>query len=56
MLRRRRIDSRLHYGIRRDTERLSAHVWIEVDGRVILGEEEHAMPHRQVAIFPADGA
>jgi len=32
MLRRHRIDSRMHYGIRPEAARLSAHVWVEADG------------------------
>lgn len=52
MLRRRRVDSRLHYGIRPDGPRLSAHVWIEAQGEVVIGEEEQTAMHRQVAVFP----
>ncbi len=54
LLRRRGIDSRLHYGIRPEGDRLSAHVWVEADGAVVIGEEERGQPHVRVAIFPPE--
>jgi len=50
MLRRRGARSRLHYGLRSE-ERLSAHVWVTLDGQPVIGEEE-SDPHACVAIFP----
>lgn len=51
MLRRRGLPSRLHYGLRPSVDRLSAHVWVTLDGEVIVGEES-GDPHHCVAIFP----
>ena len=52
MLRRRGAPARLHYGIRSDADRLSAHVWVTLRGRPVIGEERED-PHRCVATFPA---
>ena len=39
MLRRRGIDARLHYGALNDPDaELRAHVWVSLDGRVLIGE------------------
>jgi hypothetical protein len=41
MLRRRGINSILHYGVAKDTEEgLKAHVWVTVDGLALIGGEE----------------
>jgi hypothetical protein len=53
MLRRRGVRSRLHYGIRPAGDRLSAHVWVEAHGQVVIGEEEQGQAHHRVAVFPA---
>lgn len=53
MLRRRGADARLHYGIRQAGDRLSAHVWVDVGGVVVIGEEEQGRAHQRVAVFPA---
>jgi hypothetical protein len=54
MLRRRGIDSRLHYGVSPSGEAgLSAHVWISVGGRTWLGGEE-APRFALLATFPED--
>jgi hypothetical protein len=56
MLRRRGIDSRLHYGVSPVGEvGLSAHVWISVAGRTWLGGEE-APRFALLATFPDDRA
>ena len=53
-LRRRGSDARLHYGLTAPGEGpLSAHVWVVLDGDVLLGGER-AGSHCPVAIFPAD--
>jgi hypothetical protein len=53
MLRRRGVASFLHYGVGQSAERgLSAHVWVSVNGRVVIGEEE-AGSYACLAIFPA---
>jgi hypothetical protein len=40
MLRRRRIGSIMHYGVRRSADRqMRAHTWLEVDHRMLLGGE-----------------
>ncbi|URD61589.1 lasso peptide biosynthesis B2 protein [Sphingomonas sp. KRR8] len=56
MMRRRGLDSRLHYGIRPGAARLSAHVWIEVANVIVLGEEEQGLSHQRVAVFPGGQA
>jgi hypothetical protein len=54
MLRRRGIDSRLHYGVSpTGDDGLSAHVWISVGGRTWLGGEE-APRFALLATFPGD--
>lgn len=55
MLRRRGFASRLVYGLRSSTEKLSAHVWVTLGGEVIVGEETQD-PHHCVAIFPPQPA
>lgn len=54
MLRRRGMPARLHYGIRNGVERLSAHVWVTVEGAAVVGEEDDD-PHTPVVIFPVLG-
>lgn len=39
MLRRRGVDSLLHYGVAKTGEGVSAHVWISHDGEILLGGE-----------------
>ena len=51
MLRRRGHPSVVHYGLRQSHARLSAHVWVTVDGAMVIGEEE-SDPHVCVAVFP----
>lgn len=53
MLRRRGVASYLHYGVGQSPERgLSAHVWVTVDHRIVIGKEE-AAGHACLATFPA---
>lgn len=52
MLRRRGAPSLLHYGLQQSRDGLGAHVWVTVDGTVVVGEEESAR-HACVAVFPA---
>lgn len=53
MLRRRGVASYLHYGVGQSPDRgLSAHVWVTVDDRIVIGEEE-AAGHACLATFPA---
>lgn len=52
LLRRRGAPARLHYGIRNDADRLSAHVWVTLDGLPVIGQEQ-VDPHSCVATFPA---
>lgn len=54
MLRMRGISSILHYGIRTADEGLAAHVWVSLNGTILIGEEEAAR-HACVATFPDDG-
>lgn len=52
MLRRRGIASRLHYGVDRHAEQgLRAHVWVSVDGEIVMGGD---VAHEFVclAVFP----
>lgn len=49
MLRRRGVDSRFHYGVR-NVGGMSAHVWVSVGGRTVIGES--ADPHACVAVYP----
>jgi Transglutaminase-like superfamily len=53
LLRRAGIDARLHYGARSpvDGAELSAHVWVSVDGVIVIGGEE-AAKFAEVAAFP----
>jgi hypothetical protein len=52
MLRRRGIESILHYGVASDQEKgLHAHVWIDVAGRTVMGGEV-ADRYARVASFP----
>ena len=51
MLRLRGIPTILHYGIRTGEHALGAHVWVSLDGRIIIGEQE-AANHACVATFP----
>jgi hypothetical protein len=39
MLRRRHIMSRLFYGIARDADQLTAHTWVKVGDRTVVGGE-----------------
>ncbi len=51
MLRRRGLDSRFHYGLSQAGSILSAHVWVSLDGSIVVGEEEAAR-FTCVAEFP----
>lgn len=53
MLRRAGTDARLHYGAHRDigSDKLHAHVWVSVAGRIVLGGEE-AKAHAEIATYP----
>ena len=51
MLRRRGAPSRVHYGLRPGSSGLSAHVWVTVGDRTVIGEET-SDPHVCVAVFP----
>lgn len=53
MLRRRGVDAILHYGIRLPGGRkdVGAHVWVSVDGQVLLGAPQHEL-HTEVARYP----
>lgn len=54
MLRRRGIASFLHYGVGQSGEKgLSAHVWVTVEGKILIGEEE-AGSHACLVTFPAN--
>jgi hypothetical protein len=53
MLRRRGIASFLHYGVGQSSELgLSAHVWVSLAGKILIGEEGVAR-HACLATFPA---
>jgi hypothetical protein len=52
MLRRRGQDSILHYGIAPKPPSLAAHVWVSLDGDILIGGEE-AAAMREVAQYPA---
>ena len=55
MLRRRGVASVLHYGIgRENAEALKAHVWLSVDGEVVIGGEA-ASRYACVGSFPENG-
>ena len=53
MLRRRGVDAVLHYGIRLPDGRgdMLAHVWVSVDGEVLLGQRERE-GYAEVARYP----
>lgn len=51
MLARRGIASTLHYGIAREETQLKAHVWLSVDGEVVIGGAEAPL-FAEVATFP----
>ena len=55
MLRLRGIPSILHYGIRTGDGAVSAHVWISLDGEILIGKEE-AGRYSQVATFPSQAS
>ncbi len=51
MLRRRGMESLLHYGLRQGEAELSAHVWTTLGDEVVVGEETGDF-HTCVAVFP----
>lgn len=52
MLRRRGAPAKLHYGVGYDAhDRLAAHVWVSLDGRILIGGEE-AWRFRELAAYP----
>lgn len=51
MLARRGIASTLHYGIARDEAELKGHVWLSVEGEIVIGGTE-APRFAEVAAFP----
>ncbi|HZF42602.1 MAG TPA: lasso peptide biosynthesis B2 protein [Sphingomonadaceae bacterium] len=56
MLRRRGIDSRLHYGVDHSAEHgLRAHVWVSVNGEIVIGGDV-AHEFTCLATFPAQSA
>jgi hypothetical protein len=56
MLRRRGVPSVMHYGIaKEEDEALKAHVWLSVDGEIVIGGEE-APRFACVATFPSSGS
>jgi hypothetical protein len=56
MLRRRHIASTLHYGVRNAPgQDLQAHVWLSVEGRIVLGGETAAL-FTEVATFDTSGS
>lgn len=52
MLRRRGHGSLLHYGVAQAHEAVTAHVWVSLDGQILIGGEQ-APQFRLVATFPA---
>jgi hypothetical protein len=52
MLRRRGHPALLHYGVRSDDQGISAHAWVSLAGRILIGEAE-AGTYACVATFPA---
>lgn len=53
MVRRAGYDARLHYGVGRDhAGSLNAHVWISIDGDVVLGGDT-SPSFRQVLVYPS---
>jgi len=56
MLRRRGVDSRLHYGVAQNAGLgLRAHVWVSLGGEIVMGGDG-ADQFACLAVFPADGA
>lgn len=53
MLRRRGFPSRLHYGLGLFDDDLSAHVWVTLGGKTVIGEETE-QAHTCLAVFPAE--
>ena len=52
MLRRRGFDARLHYGARNEPPgKLHAHVWVSVEGDVVMGGNERP-DFAELAVFP----
>lgn len=53
LLRRSGRDARLHYGARIEGggRKLCAHVWVSVEGEVVIGGEE-APPFAEITVFP----
>jgi hypothetical protein len=53
MLRRRGFDAKLHYGARNEPGpgRLHAHVWVSVEGEVVMGGSEQP-DFAELAVFP----
>lgn len=51
MLRRRRIPSRLYYGVARQNNRLVAHTWTKANGRTVVGGDVESQ-FTVLAIFP----
>ncbi|MGI8705827.1 MAG: lasso peptide biosynthesis B2 protein [Sphingomicrobium sp.] len=52
LLRKRDVDAQLHYGVAlADDTELKAHVWVEVEGAIVIGGEE-AAKYARVASFP----
>ena len=53
LLRHEGVDAALHYGARiaDDEAKLEAHVWVSVDGAIMIGEED-ASRFVEIAIFP----
>ena len=52
LLRQSGADARLHYGARQDPQngRLAAHVWVSLDGAIVIGGEE-AASFAEVAVY-----
>lgn len=57
MLRRRGVDAVLHYGVQMkpEGEEIAAHVWVSVDGEVLLGAPQHLL-YTEVAHYPRQTA
>ena len=55
MLRRRGIDAILHYGVQlpQESKAITAHVWVSVDGKVVLGAPQHEQ-YSEVARYPGE--
>ena len=54
LLRRRGIATHVHYGISPGGAALKAHVWLDLGGKIIIGEEE-SLGFARVATFPPAG-